>query len=150
MYGTIVRRKVEQVFSEINRGNWHAMVDGLGDPFHYRFHGDHALGGVRTSRATIEAWWERVTRLLPGAKFEVREVLVTGWPWRTRVAARLRVSGDLPTGEVYDNTMFQFMTIRWGRVTEIETLENLQILERALASVAAAGQTEAIAAPIVD
>lgn len=150
MYHTIVRRKVHSTFAEISRGNWKPMVEGLAEPFEYVFHGEHALGGVRTTRGSMEAWWERIMRLLPGAKFEVLEVLVSGWPWRTRVAARVHITGDLPNHGRYENTMFQFLTIRWGMVSEIESLEDLQRLERALAAVASAGLVEAEAAPIDD
>jgi hypothetical protein len=44
--------------------------------------------------------------------------------------------------------MFQFMTLRWGKVMEVETVEDLQVLTHALAVVAASGKTEATAAPI--
>ncbi|WP_229116331.1 hypothetical protein [Parenemella sanctibonifatiensis] len=44
-YAKIVRRKVRDTFAMINSGNYQAMVDGLGTPFEYVFHGEHALGG---------------------------------------------------------------------------------------------------------
>lgn len=46
--------------------------------------------------------------------------------------------------------MFQFMTLRWGRITSVETIEDLQVLEAALASSARAGNREALAPPITD
>ncbi|MFC6507607.1 hypothetical protein ACFQBY_03930 [Promicromonospora citrea] len=46
--------------------------------------------------------------------------------------------------------MFQFLTLVWGRVTDVETMEDLQVLERALDVVEAAGVSEAAAAPITD
>ena len=150
MYHSIVRRTVRATFAEISAGNWQHMVAGLADPFQYTFHGEHALGGVRTRRSSVEAWWERVTGMLPGVQFDVLEVLVKGWPWRTRVAARVRVQGELPDGSAYENTMFQFLSIRWGRVTEIESMEDLQRLERALRVSAEAGYLEADAPPIDD
>ncbi|WP_051757563.1 hypothetical protein [Prauserella rugosa] len=63
---------------------------------------------------------------------------------------RSHVSGALPDGARYENTVFQFLTLVWGRVTEVETLEDLQVLERALAAVAAAGVAQAAAPPIAD
>lgn len=148
IYSRIVKGKVRSVFDQINAGNYMEMVDGLGDPFVYHFHGEHALGGRRTSRDAMIRWWERTLSLLPGAKFDVREVFVNGGPWNTRVAVRSRVSGPLPGGQLYENTVFQFMTLKWGRVTSVETVEDLQILERALKVVASAGNSEADAAPI--
>ncbi|WP_427869140.1 nuclear transport factor 2 family protein [Leucobacter luti] len=150
MYHAIVRRKVLATFDHINGGDWEAMVDGLDAPFRYRFHGEHALGGVRTTRSSMIAWWQRVMRLLPGARFTVHEVLVNGGPARTRIAVRLSVAGAIPGGARYENTLFQFMTIRWGRVSDIESLEDLQVLERALDAVAASGEPEAHGRPIED
>lgn len=75
---------------------------------------------------------------------------MNGWPWRTRIAVRSHITGLLPDGSRYENTVFQFMTLRWGRVAEVETVEDLQVLERALAAVAASGVAEASAPPIAD
>lgn len=150
IYAGIVKKKVKETFDAINAGNYAVMIDGLADEFTYHFHGDHALGGFRNTRASMRAWWERIMKILPGAKFEVREVLVSGGPWRTRLAVTTSVQGDLPDGTVYSNMMIQLMTLRWGKVTEVETLENLQELERALRVSAAAGFYEAAAPPIID
>ena len=149
IYAAIVRRKVRGTFDQINAGNYQAMIDGLDSPFEYVFHGTHALGGRRVTTAAMRRWWERTFDLLPGAKFEVLEVLVTGGPWKTRIAVRNRVSGPLPNGERYENLVFQFMTLRWGKVSSVETVEDLQVLERALHIVAESGNSEARAAPIV-
>lgn len=150
MYKAIVRSKVRAVFRSASAGDYRPMVDGLAPQFTYVFHGSHALGGRRTSRDAMIRWWERTLRLLAGAQFELHDVVVNGGPWRTRVATRARVSGPLPDGTPYENTVFQFLTLRWGRVTEVETLEDLQVLERALTVVAASGVPEAHAAPIED
>jgi hypothetical protein len=48
------------------------------------------------------------------------------------------------------NIFNQFMHMRWGRVTEIRTLENTQVLQRAMDRLAATGYPEAHAAPITD
>jgi hypothetical protein len=40
------------------------------------------------------------------------------------------------------------MTLKWGKVVAVETVEDLQVLERALRKVADAGNPEAAAAPI--
>ena len=108
MYRRIVANKIRAIFQEINAGNYQAMIDSLADSFQYRFHGSHALGGTRTSKKTMILWWERVNRLLPGAHFDVQDILVSGYPWRTRVAVLARVSGDLPVGSVTRIRCFSF------------------------------------------
>ena len=96
LYATIVQRKIKRTFREINQGNVQPMLDTLADPFVYVFHGTHALGGRRTSKDAMRLWWERVFRLLPGIRFDVQEVVISGCPWNMRVAVRSLVSGDLP------------------------------------------------------
>ena len=150
MYRRIVANKIRATGRENNAGHYPALIDSWADSFQYRFHGSHALGGTRTSKKTMILWWERVNRLLPGAHFDVQDILVSGYPWRTRVAVLARVSGDLPGGERYQNTVFQFFTLVWGKVTSIETCEDVQILERALSIVADNGQEEALAEPLED
>lgn len=148
MYSSIVRRKIEDIFEQVNRRNYAPMLDSLAPSFSYKFHGDHALGGCRTSKEAMARWWERVFRLLPDLKFELQDVLVSGWPWQTKIAIRAGVHGSLPGQTIYNNTMFQIMELRWGKVVKIETIENLQILEQALAAAAEAGASEAQAPPI--
>ncbi|ROZ64251.1 nuclear transport factor 2 family protein [Kocuria soli] len=150
VYSRIVTKKVKETFDAINSGNYQVMLDGLADDFVYHFHGRHALGGHRNTLKSMDAWWQRVGRLLPGANFEIREVLVSGGPWRTRIAVNSKIRGDLPDGTLYENTVLQLMTLRWGKVAEVETLEDLQVLERALSVVAKHGQQEALAEPIED
>ncbi|MFJ4254181.1 nuclear transport factor 2 family protein [Microbacterium sp. NPDC090003] len=143
-------RSRDTAFAAINDGDPGPMIESLSPKFVYRFHGDHALGGTRRIVEGMSRWWERVMRLLPGARFDIEEIIARGWPWGTRVALRAHVAGELPGGEKYENTMFQFMSLRWGRVTSIETLEDLHVLEGALARLAATGCDEAAAAPIRD
>lgn len=150
MYHRIVAGKVRQVFTEINAGNWEPMLAGMAPTFTYRFYGDHAMSGERHTIAAMRRWWERTARLLPGMTFDVQEVLVSGWPWSTRVATRVKVSGKLPDGSVYANDFMQFMHMRWAKIDEVHTLEDTAVLERALDAMYAAGLEEAHAAPITD
>lgn len=150
VYKRIVGTKVRQVFDEINRGNYMAMIDGLAPSFEYTFHGNHALGGRRTTRESMIDWWERVLALLPGATFTIHEVLVSGPPWHTRVAVRGSIAGSLPADGRYENSVFQFMTLKWGKVSSVETVEDLQKLQYALWVVAENGDERARAQPITD
>jgi hypothetical protein len=43
----------------------------------------------------------------------------------------------------------QFLRIRWGKITDVRTLEDTAVLERTLDRLAAAGYAEAHAEPIV-
>lgn len=150
MYHRIVRAQLRSTYDKINDGDYLTMVDGLAPAFDYHFHGQHALGGRRTTRAAMIRWWQRIVQLLPGARFDVQDILVNGGPWRTRIAVRSLVSATLPDGTRYRNTVFQFLTLVWGKVTSVETIEDLQLLEGALRVVAESGNTAALADPIED
>lgn len=150
MYHAIVRRKVRDVFAAAGRGDCEPMLAGLAPVFGYRFHGEHALGGDRSTVDAMRRWWQRAYRLLPGVRFDVETVLVDGWPWNTTVATLVRVRGTLPDGSAYDNTLMQVLRMRWARITAIESMEDPDVLRRALDVVAAGGNAEAHAEPITD
>jgi ketosteroid isomerase-like protein len=112
--------------------------------------GDHAMGGARTSRETLGAWFERVFRLFPSIGFEVTDVLVRGMPWSTRAVALVHVRAGEIDGEPYENELSQTIDLRWGRITRIHTLEDTQRLAGALERLRGAGVEEAAAPPIDD
>jgi ketosteroid isomerase-like protein len=150
MYHWIVARKVRATFAQISAGVWEPMLDGMAADFSYCFYGDHALSGERHTLDALRRWWERSARLFPAPAFEVEEVIVAGGPWDTRIATRVRVRAALPDGSAYDNIFMQNMTMRWARITDIRTLEDNAVLQRALDRIAESGQAEACARPITD
>jgi ketosteroid isomerase-like protein len=150
MYHRIVALQVRKAFAEISAGNWEAMVAGMAPAFTYRFYGDHALSGERHTHDALRRWWERCFRLLPDTRFDVEDILVAGWPWNTRVATAVTVNVGVVDGSRYQNVVHQFLRIRWGKITEVSTLEDTAVLEKTLDRLAAAGYAEAHAAPITD
>jgi ketosteroid isomerase-like protein len=150
MYHRIVAAKVRGAFAQISAGNWEPMVSSMAPEFTYRFYGDHALSGERHTHAALRMWWQRSFRILPDARFDVQEVIVSGWPWNTRIATSVIVTAPLPDGSRYENIIHQFLHMRWARITEIRTLEDTVRLQRALDVVAASGNEEAHAPPITD
>ncbi|MEV6805262.1 nuclear transport factor 2 family protein [Streptomyces sp. NPDC051132] len=150
MYHRIVAAKLRKAFARIDSGDWQSMVDTLAPNFTYVFYGEHALSGERHTREAMSLWWQRVFRLIPEARFEPLEIIISGGPWLTKVATRVKIGGPLPDGTHYDNVMTQFLYLKWGRITEIHTLEDTVVLQRALDAIAASGNAEAHAAPITD
>ena len=148
IYHWVVARQVRNAFAQISAGNWEAMVAGMAPSFTYRFYGDHALGGERRTHEALRRWWERCFRLLPGTRFEVNDVIVSGWPWNTQAATAVTVHVNVVDGSTYENVVHQFVRIRWGKITEVRTLEDTAVLEKTLDRLAAAGYPEAHAAPI--
>jgi len=154
IYRAIVRRRVHRLFSEANRGNWAAIVEGLAPRFTYRFVGDTPLGGTRTSHAAMRLWFERLYRLFPGSAFVPQAVVVEGPPWRTNIMTYMLIRGRVPgvdgAPRPYENEFMQRMVLRWGKVTSVVTLEDTQRFVDLLPALASAGIVDATAAPIVD
>jgi ketosteroid isomerase-like protein len=150
MYHRIVANKVRSTFKQISTGDWEPMITGMAPKFSYRFYGESALSGERQTLEGLRRWWERSFRLLPAATFEVEKIIVAGGPWATRIATRVRVHAPLPDASTYDNIFMQNMHMRWARITEIHTLEDTVVLQRALDRIAASGTTEGHAEPITD
>jgi ketosteroid isomerase-like protein len=155
MYKTIVRWRVRSLFAEANRGNWQAIIDTLSPTFVYRFVGDTPLGGTRTTKPAMQAWFQRIYRLVPDAKLQPQMIVVEGLPWNTRVMTYVTFSGTLPPtvgaqGAPYENEVMQLMQLKWGRITSVLTIEDTQRFAAILPVLAAAGIAEATAAPITD
>jgi ketosteroid isomerase-like protein len=155
MYKTLVRAKLRRLFAGASQGNWRPIVDGFDADFSYRFAGNTPLGGTRTTRAAMEAWWSRVLRLFPGARFTPQEIVVEGSPWNTRVMTHILFQATLPkslgaAAVPYENEFMQLMRLRWGRITSIVTIEDTQRFVEVLPRLAEAGLTDATAPPIDD
>jgi ketosteroid isomerase-like protein len=148
MYRMIVAAQVRKAWRHMQRGDWQYVLDGFADDFRYEFAGDHALGGVRTTRASQAEWFARLFRLVGDAEFTLKGVAVSGWPSRTRALTELEVR--LPSKPDYRNDVFQSIEIRWGKITRVLTLEDTQKLAGVLAERAAEGVEEAAAPPISD
>jgi ketosteroid isomerase-like protein len=147
MYHAIVRRRVAATWRHLNRHDHRPMLDGLAPRFTYDFVGDHTLGGTRTSRATMDLWWQRVFRLFPDIRWTLTDVAVSGWPHQTTVLLHLD-SQETVAGHPLRNEVWQRVRLRWGRIVEIRTLLDLQRLDEALNLLAADGVAEAKAEPI--
>jgi ketosteroid isomerase-like protein len=155
MYKAIVRAKLRRLFAGASRGHWQPIVDGFADDFSYRFVGNTPLGGTRTTRAAMQAWWKRLLTLFPGAQFTPQEILVEGPPWNTRVMTHMLFSATLPgtaggAPVPYNNEVMQLMHLRWGRITSIVTIEDTQRFVDVLPRLAQAGVKDATATPITD
>lgn len=154
MYRAIVRRRVSNIYSEINRGNWQSMIDGLADDFVYRFVGDTPLGGTRRTRRAMTLWWQRLFTLFPGSQFSPQAIVVEGPPWNTRVMTHVKITGVVPsandTQRSYENEFMQLMTLRWGRINSITTLEDTLRFSEILPTLSKAGIADAAADQITD
>jgi ketosteroid isomerase-like protein len=149
MYHAFVRRKIVTAFAGLSAGRISAITEGLApDAVHY-FVGTHALSGTRRTPAAIQAWYERLLRLLQGISFTLNEVTVSGWPWRTQVEAVWTETNYGTDGIQTFVEGVNLIEIRWGRVTSVRIYPDTAVLERTLQRIAAKGTTEALASPII-
>jgi ketosteroid isomerase-like protein len=149
VYRRIVEGQVRKAWRHLAAGDHEYVLGQFAPRFEYSFAGDHALGGTRHSREAMTGWFERLFELFPGIRFEVADVLVKGWPWRTRAVVLVDVRTEV-AGEPYRNEVAQTIELRWGRITRIRTLEDTQKLARALQRLGETGVVEAELAAIED
>jgi ketosteroid isomerase-like protein len=132
MYRWIVERIVRATWRKVDGGDVGAATRMAAPDIRFRFVGDTALGADLRGAAAFEEWFRRATERLPGLRFAVRDVVVSGWPWATRVAVRLDISAPLPDGTTYRNEGAQFVRLRWGRLVDDWVLEDTQRLAAVL------------------
>jgi ketosteroid isomerase-like protein len=149
VYRALVRRRIRSTFlDELSRGDYPAVVKRTAPNVEHTFPGQGALGGTRRSRDALRQWFERLFRLFPVLRFEVEDIAVTGWPWRTVVAVRWRDWGRAADGEPYENRGCEVFEIRWGRATTISQYLDTKIVDDSLERMASAGIDEAAAPQI--
>lgn len=149
MYHAIVRGKIERAFAGLSAGRIEAITNELSPHAVHYFVGTHALSGTRRTPESIRAWYERLLRLLQGINFTLNEVRVSGWPWRTMVAAMWTETNNGTDGVRTSAEGLNLIEIRWGRVTSVRIYPDTAALERTLQRIAAKGTAEALASPIV-
>ncbi|MQY03580.1 nuclear transport factor 2 family protein [Actinomadura macrotermitis] len=149
MYKAIVARRVRTAWDHLNDRDIEYVLTMFAPSFTHRFAGENAMGGTRDRIDSQRRWFERLFRLLADIRFTVDDVLVGGWPWRTRVVALLRTSGTA-AGQPFRNEFAQTIELRWGRITRVNVVEDTEKMAEIMGRLIAGGVEEAAAAPISD
>jgi len=150
MYHAIVRRRLKQLFDAINRGDAEPVLRQFAGRFEHSFLGDTALGGSRRTLAATRRWYERLYRLLPDIRFDLDKIAVSGGPWNTiAVIEWLETNSGTDNVRTY-NRGIHVVHLRWGRATRLMICPDTIGLKATLDRLYAAGNLEALAAPIVD
>jgi ketosteroid isomerase-like protein len=148
MYKAIARRKVRATFEALGRGDWEAAIEDVAPDVHHVFPGDNAIGGERHSKEAMGRWFERVHRLIPDLRFEVKQVAVRGWPWDMKVAVEWTDHGHASDGVPYYNEGAHWIRLRWGKATYIHAFLDTEKVTAICERLAAGGVEEASAEPI--
>jgi ketosteroid isomerase-like protein len=149
LYQAIVKRRIRQSFEDVNNHRWDVLMRSIAPDVHHRFGGVHAIGGERHDRETLRRWFERLARVLPNLRLEIRNIWVEGWPWHTMVFVQWDGTATLLDGGGYSQHAIHVITLRWGKIAALDVFEDSQEVARALDAQAAAGLDEALAQPIL-
>ncbi|MGA2795699.1 MAG: nuclear transport factor 2 family protein [Roseiarcus sp.] len=150
MYRAIVRKRIRDLFDAVNRGDAEPVLRAFAREFEHSFLGDTALGGSRKTLASTRRWYERLNRLLPDIRFELRRILVSGGPWNTLVLVEWDETNSGADGVRTTNRGVHVAHLEWGRVTRLAICPDTVGLKATLERLILAGHAEAQAAPIVD
>ena len=143
-----VERKVRETFRQLGEGDWETSVAEMPPELVHVFPGDHALGGVRRTPEQMRRWFERLYAIFPDLRFEVKRVLVRGWPWDTHVAVEWVDRATPPDGVPYINEGTHVMRLRRGSLVYLCAYCDTQKIAEVCDRLAARGMAEAAAPPI--
>jgi ketosteroid isomerase-like protein len=149
MYHTIVQAKVNHLFSELNKGNYHPILDGFAKDFEHWFVGHHALSGRRTSMPVTRAWYQRLFRIFPNICFELQQVIISGWPWNTLVAVEWIDTYTLRNGEKRANCGVHMIRLQWGKCVSVRIYCDTHLLNENLVIQHRGGIPESTLEPLI-
>jgi ketosteroid isomerase-like protein len=149
MYHAFVRHKLTQAFAGLSAGRIEAITNELADHAEHYFIGNHALSGSRHTPEAIHRWYERLLRLLPDIRFDLHRIHVQGFPWSTLAVVEWTETNSGTDGVETSNEGANVIRLAWGKVVSVRIYTNTAGLESTLSRLAAAGVSEAKAAPIV-
>jgi ketosteroid isomerase-like protein len=150
MYHAVVRRRLKQLFDAVNHGDAEPVLRQFAGRFEHSFLGDTALGGSRRTLATTRRWYERLYRLLPDIRFDLGKIAVSGGPWNTIAVIAWEETNSGTDNVRSSNRGIHVVHLRWGRATRLIICPDTAGLKGTLDRLYAAGNLEALAAPIVD
>ena len=149
VYHDVVRDKVMNAFSALNRGDAEPALAIMSEKVVYEFEGQHALGGTRVSKAAVRRWFARLLHLVP-SHFSIRELEVSGGPANTRIYLQFEDRVTPLRGKPYVNHGIQVAYLHWGEAYRIHTYIDTALLKSALEHMHQNGIAEAGAPPITD
>lgn len=149
MYSYFVKQQVKKSFELVNQKRFTELVNSLVPNVRHSFAGDHALGGVRNDQAAVKAWLERLARVMPTLHITIDHINVQGWPHNTLAIARWTATATLENGAPYLNKGVHFITLKWGKVVELEVYEDSLVVYNGLEKQYQAGIQEAKAPQII-
>jgi ketosteroid isomerase-like protein len=111
MYSWLVGQYVRFLIRRMLAGDIDLLVKQFSRGIEFVFPGRNSFAGTYRSREEVRDWLRRFLSLKPD--YNVRDVLVSGMPWNTRIAYQLSDR----IGEHYSNEGMVYLRFRWFRAT---------------------------------
>ena len=125
MFGWIVGAMIRRSVRRMNAGDVGPMLGSYSSNAVLVFPGDHSWGGEYRGKDRIGEFLRRCVSA--GLKFEIEDIVVSGWPWSAKVCIRLTDSVVAPDGTViYSNRAVIFAKSAWGKIYFQEDYEDTQ------------------------
>jgi ketosteroid isomerase-like protein len=136
VYRWIVARVARSAIMAGVNGRPELATRMMADDVAFEFPGSSSFGASVRGKDAVLAWLRRFAALRP--QYVIRDVVVAGPPWNTRLAIRLsdRIGDD------YANEGVQYLRMRWGKVISDEVFvdtEKVADLERRHPEIAGQG-----------
>jgi ketosteroid isomerase-like protein len=77
----------------------------------------------------MRRWFERLFLLFPGLNFEIKDILVKGWPWNTVVVVEWIDRATTKDGQPYVNEGVHIIRFCLGRLVELHAYLDSQKVE---------------------
>lgn len=148
-YRYAVEQAVRFSFDRLSAGDHETLLKACAPDVEHVFPGNHPLGGTRNSKEALERWFERLYTIFPGLNFEVKRVLVRGWPWQTVAMVEWVDRARPADGVSYKNKGTHVLRFSWGRLVGIRAYLDTQKVEEVCERLAQEGIEEAAAPPIL-
>jgi ketosteroid isomerase-like protein len=111
MYSWLVGQYVRFLVRRLLAGDVDLLVKQFSPKIEFIFPGRNSFAGTYHGREQVSEWLRRFLSLKP--EYIVRDVLVSGMPWNTRIAYRLSDR----IGEHYSNEGVVYLHFRWFQAT---------------------------------
>jgi ketosteroid isomerase-like protein len=149
MYNYIVKQLVKKSFGLVNERRFDELVNSMALNVRHSFAGDHALGGIRHDQAAVRVWLGRLGRIMQTLHITVNNIDVKGLPHNTLAIVRWTATATLENGDPYLNKGVHFITLKWGKVVNLDVYEDTLAVYNGLAAQYKSGIEEAHAPQII-
>jgi ketosteroid isomerase-like protein len=133
MYAWLVGRVIRSLYRKLSEGRVDAVVKLAAPQVELVVPGTTAWSGSFHGRDAYETWLRGFVSVQP--QLSVRDVVVSGGPWNTRIAVRMTET----VGVGYRNECVDYLRLRWGKVRRHEVFLDTQCLAELSTSLANAG-----------